>query len=72
MANTENTPENERDGSFSGGGGWWWLSGRGHTPENEHDGSFLGVVDGGGCQGEVNLPKTSVTARFRGLWVVVG
>ncbi len=67
MANTENTPENERDGSFSG----VVVARRGQPPENERVGSFSGVVGGGGGQGEVNLPKTSRRARFRGLWVVV-
>ncbi len=29
------------------------------------------VFWGGGCQGVVNLPKTSASAHFQGLWVVV-
>jgi hypothetical protein len=44
---------------------------RGHTPENERDSSFSGLVGGSGCQGEINLLKTSCHAHSRGLWVVV-
>ncbi len=40
---------------------------KGQTPENEHDGSFSGVVGGSGCQGGVNLPKTSCHTRFQGV-----
>ena len=45
-----------------GGSGW-----QGEVHENELSCSFSGVVVGGGSQGEVNLPKTSAKARFRGV-----
>ena len=47
------------------------MPGRDQPPENEPSRSFSGAVGGGSCQGEVNLPKMSGGARFRGLWVVV-
>ncbi len=58
MANTKNTPENERVGSFSG-------------VVIARERSTSGVVGGGGDQGEVNLPKTSRRACFRGVVGIV-
>jgi hypothetical protein len=42
-----------------------------YTPENERNGSFSGCVNGGAGQRKAQPPKTSVTARFREVWVVV-
>jgi hypothetical protein len=64
-------PQKRAQQLLFGGCGWWWWPKKGQTPENERDGSFSGIVGGSGCQGEVNLPKTSRLARFRELWVVV-
>jgi hypothetical protein len=53
-----------------GGVGWWW-PGILQPPKNERNGSFSEGVGGGGGQREAQPPKTSMTACFWCVWMVV-